>query len=669
MYCFLISCRATQNDTESDTLSSDLPSLVPTMLPTVEQNDFDNLGEASITVPDNVSYLTSDLPSMVPSRIVMVDDELLSDLPSFVPSDGPSEVPSDHSFKESFLLSALPSDLPSFVPSQTPTHRPTRPSFILSDTPSLRSAIGPTRSPVIDPSSPAPSQQVTFMPSDLPSISGTVSREVSAMVVVTLQSGDTEIMNGDDIDIFETVCQDDFLLVYLPQVQEANYGHITCQVLNQTLGDLGETRIEEEESIAVGLQSVTILLRVSSTEDLPVDIVQETFGNYSSVFQERLSEATPYFFYFQGSSHPHQPIIPVPVTKPIEPDEGTFWIIPVAAAIVGSAILAMIVSLLIVRKRRRAAPIPTQQNSGESSQQDNIKPLYPRGLFENVENGKVGGDVGGRSKSLDNAVPTMIGPDSFIELDDDDLSQTSSPRGRVGRQSAAISGEIRATGSDTADSKKTDGDSMTRTDGSRTEGSTLYGLKLAVSSGDNDAPFHESAPSVYYNSSRDDHLDPPKRGWEPLPSLLKVHVSSNGDEVEASASTRQRSFPTLNRRNSSQSMIGLRSRSTDSGDLGSLSSTLSNLSLPASPRDRSFNRRKYQSPAGKNFLQKNKAPPSPANDVLYDLGKLEDEVVCYTTKASPSAGTPKHGNTTTHKAIKKYYGRTWSFGGQTYGDI
>jgi uncharacterized surface protein with fasciclin (FAS1) repeats len=110
--------------------------------------------------------------------MVLIDPDLMSDVPSSMPSDTPSAIPSE---VPSSIPSGVPSDVPSQTPSSTPSQVPSSvpssvpsnfpsgaPSNLPSDTPSDLPSDSPSNAPSDVPSD-APSDQPSAMPSESPS--------------------------------------------------------------------------------------------------------------------------------------------------------------------------------------------------------------------------------------------------------------------------------------------------------------------------------------------------------------------------------------------------------------------------------------------------------------------------------------------------------------------
>jgi hypothetical protein len=124
---------------------------------------------------------------------------------------------------------------------------------------------------------------------------------------VALDTTEDDVMSVEDILIFEHVCREDFLPLYLPLVYSTNYSEIACTVIKQgmVVSD-GSRRILQEQNLHnanVLLKSNTtnILLHVTGKADQPTggksfeEIVAKTFSEYSKSFLALLNEQSTYF--------------------------------------------------------------------------------------------------------------------------------------------------------------------------------------------------------------------------------------------------------------------------------------------------------------------------------------------------------------------------------------
>lgn len=366
------------------------PSVVPSDQPSVTPSDAPSLEPTSIAsdMPSFVpTVVPSDSPSLIPSSLISGSR---SDVPSIVPSDSPSKLPSTKP-SESWVLpdsvigstedletsnptasyTDLASDFPSVTTSNFPSDRPsTEPSDIPSDLSSVFPSSSPTTEssvPLSDSSSSVPNFSRSAYPSDLPSgwPSSIGAPDFVYVDTVTLESELKEPMDDSTTQVFESVCAEEFLPVYLPKIHQAEYSDIQCHVLSQRELHVRHRTLQETGNVELQTGSVAILLRASSQVDRAperfVEVVRAAFEIYSTEFQQLLSDQTDYFEpVWTGGSNTDPSAAVAPVSNDTSDKK---QLVIIVGSVMGGLVLA--IALFIFLKVREVDNIRSYDNHVE----------------------------------------------------------------------------------------------------------------------------------------------------------------------------------------------------------------------------------------------------------------------------------------------------------------
>jgi hypothetical protein len=395
--------------------SSDVPSVVPSDVPSVVPSDV-----PSVVPSDVPSEMTSDVPSVVPSDVPSVvpsdvPSEMTSDVPSEITSDVPSEIISDvPSERTSDTPSEMTSDIPSEMSSDVPSEMTSDvPSEMTSDVPSEMTSDVPSDM-TSDVPSDMPSDMPSVVPSDIPSDApssffhsmapsiGIVpdsfttfpSMDDSAIYQfftipesIFIPSQYSNIMDKDTVEIFEDICSNEFLPLYLPQLQPAEYKNISCDVISQSLIENGERRrAQETNSTTEGMiqrnAMLDVVLSVSGYSSLSPDTtdlqgaLSQTFVTYDYIFQEKLSSSIPFFQLQQHEDKESTNSIAKEnrtiYREPNESEMRAHWG-AIAVAVVAGAILSVLVSLYVLRRTYYVTATQSNSRPTSSSSSTSVK--------------------------------------------------------------------------------------------------------------------------------------------------------------------------------------------------------------------------------------------------------------------------------------------------------
>ncbi len=385
-------------------MPSDAPSSVPSQFASDELSG----------IPSDVPSLTpSDAPSLAPT-LVFEDDasrqpNYSPPVPAPIRSFSPSAVPSETYIETSSAIPTLvETNKPTANGSLTPTKvtgKGSRPPTVLnSNRPSAKGSVTrnpvtelpsahPTASkvdsdgrtpkptqqpiqPVVSTPSPGPSQN----PTDAPSIfvdtdnngqGETIHSTVQLLDLTTL--AETEL-NEDDVRIFQNLCKREFLPTFLPKTYNADYNKIDCQILNQNLGKQRKLQEENDSSEFV----LSILLQVRSEVKLPdnvafSNIVALTFHTYSDELLSLLgsmayfpavdvSDKGPIITEIQGEENPTDTNKGITSTM-------------LAGALLGGAVLAIVVSMLIIRRSRQSREVGANRSRPKDTASSSVRSI------------------------------------------------------------------------------------------------------------------------------------------------------------------------------------------------------------------------------------------------------------------------------------------------------
>jgi hypothetical protein len=366
---------------------SDQPSDVPTSISRI----------AAISAPPSdqptslaveIESVSSAAPSDVPTSIAAIEEATAtgatSDSPSLATSDAPSMAP--------IVMARLGgSEAPSDVPSVIYTA-----SSVTSDSPSLLVS-GPTV-PRIDSASSPPSDVPSLTPGDSVVSSSPpsgVSVETvalvpeTAVVPFTIPSPNGEVMDEESVDLFEEACATDFLAVVLPLVYDAEYGETTCEVISQSIVSAEpkppQRRLYHRRQLGTENQDgtmLTLITRVSTMTVLPegvvfTDIVNYAATNYSGQLEQVVVETVPFFSQSNGRDVVGDPAANQIPEKEKSSEDNGLPILPLALAVVGGAILAV---LAVAGFRRVMSPQEDHsfRDMGESYHDDTEEDQEPQ---------------------------------------------------------------------------------------------------------------------------------------------------------------------------------------------------------------------------------------------------------------------------------------------------
>lgn len=316
------------------------------------------------------------------------------------PSTSPSDAPSD---SPSLEMSAMPSALPSFDPSSLPS---TRPSLRPSGAPSVSPSTFPSDFPSLVPSTE---------PSSGPSVYPTAFGEVQILESVHLKATQGGPLSTDTIAVFENVCEQKFLPWYLPRLFAAEYEDIKCEFISQTENDGRRNLAKQDEDAKLQLTvgTVAVLFRVKARVELPdtvlfSDICKRTFSKYADKFQSFLHTDDPWF----EKADTNVAGIVTDITQ--EPEESLPLVIVLVSALTG-ATMAIGVAVLFIRRIYSKSPATPPRDITDDSvlllfDKDNIR-------RENRDDPSFNPYLPPTPMGI--GVPTEIGPDSWIEPDDE----------------------------------------------------------------------------------------------------------------------------------------------------------------------------------------------------------------------------------------------------------
>lgn len=179
-----------------------------------------------------------------------------------------------------------------------------------------------------------------------------------------------EVMNATTIQIFEATCSE-FLPTFLPAVYQNDYQFVECQLLSQSLVNLNNRFFQPNAEGDANARTLAILVRVSARTNLPDsikfnDLVGQVFGTFSRNLESQLAVASNYFI---ASSS----LVPSNIEGGTQgrsaagdgndDDTDDVPLIPIVAAAVGGAVLAVGVAafLLIRRDNDEEESLPTHQ--------------------------------------------------------------------------------------------------------------------------------------------------------------------------------------------------------------------------------------------------------------------------------------------------------------------
>lgn len=193
----------------------------------------------------------------------------------------------------------------------------------------------------------------TIARSELPS-SVSVNQTIVALDSVRLVSSQATLMDNGTVQVFQDVCAHEFLPLYLPEIHSATYTDLQCLVLNQTVKSTNHDRVlaKETATLQIGTDNVSIVMEVSAGNVEPPaprfdSVVAETLQQYSSQFQQLLSDRSPYF----DAAKPR----PTPVQEPTQSNKAVAATpIPLVVGTVVGGVVAALVFALLFKKGREA---------------------------------------------------------------------------------------------------------------------------------------------------------------------------------------------------------------------------------------------------------------------------------------------------------------------------
>ena len=555
----------------------------------------------------------------------------------------------------------MPSDAPSSIPSGSPTLTPTHVAAqdtVLSDVPST-----------------APSDQ------------GGSEATVDA---ITLSASIDDIMDATNITVFERVCAEEFLPEYMPQVQPAEYRDIRCFVLSQSIIHSKNRDLQEENALmGFTTSSLAILMRVASRVTLPEgtdfqSIVVDTFTQYGNEFQKKLSAAT---VFFEEPSDPRSiDATPAGIQTTPEPQQNeSFPIVIIVVAAVGGAILAIGLSVFVIRGMQVVEDDASLGNFSNAFSEGsmvyivNKKKLNP--AFSDNDSVSTGPIMPPTPMGLDNIdlVPTAVDEEALVDLEDG-LSPTSTGTSYA-RSPSSMDDVPLSPDSDPLGLRMTVS-RVTRT--IQESQNRLIGILkppssppkfLAELSPASDADSRPTKCSDETSELKGLHLLATKSAV-PHPSSISTNSEAprstafHGQTEEpitiVSLSPRRRffGFSGIRQKYSDRSRFTSRYGDTSRFDHEPLPTQSVDVSVDpkraaGTPNTKSYSRyeecearspvgrflRKNHTPKGSSFLQMNVKSAAHTGDVLDDLSELEDQLQGrLDSKTSATAETPKQAN-------------------------
>lgn len=236
-------------------------------------------------------------------------------------------------------------------------------------------------------------------------------------------------MDAETTAVFERVCQFDFLAFYLPRMFPANYTDIQCNVISQTLltgGDDRRRNLQDESVVQLSTGNTAILFRVRSkmelrngatlTEETTFDVILEkTFERYGESFQDLLCGAIGYFECPSISGNRAAGLEGIVAT---ESSSGRFPTVIILGSALGGAIMAIGFATYLLRRSNNAkGPATPPQDTTDDSVLLLFEAANKKDKPENEENSSVNPYL--PPTPLGIGVPSEIGPDSWIEPDDE----------------------------------------------------------------------------------------------------------------------------------------------------------------------------------------------------------------------------------------------------------
>lgn len=600
-------------------IPSDIPSFVP-----------------SQSSSDELSNIPSDLPSLAPS-----------DAPSLTPtqlhnsniSRRPSYAPTSQPFNEFEIIAApvsvpvptlIPSAIPSrdypksstSVPTQVKNNRPSTegsatpseeyffqssavPSSVRSNTPSATGSVTATPSVVSSESrTPRPSQSVTSRPStspvkasstgvpslftqaDTPNQDAAIHSTIQLLELAT--STDSEL-SEDDVNMFQTICKSEFLATFLPRTHEANYNKIDCMILSQSIDKHSERQDEREP----GEFLLSILLQVRSEVQLPDSvafshIVSLTFQNFSEELQLSLESMADFSSVHASDKGPIVTEIQGGINPPS--NNGGITTTTLVGALLGGAVLALVVSGLILYRSRRAWGTGAYNTpSGDDARQSRF------------------------TSSSVRSVPRVIG---FT------MDSTAFEKGRASSPKS-VSSEDSCNIEDLAKNLNVDCQSRTnsaeKTEGSGSLDSSLHGLDLlqsSVSSGESKLPEGKRLARMKFNARRRKSED---NSYKPKVAQMLNALGSDDASTDLECGIDLTSKPHAENRMDE--------------------------SVKVMPSDDCM--QGSETPEGESILQMHLDDLAHTGEVLNDLGQFEEQWHDRLTRVrvSASAETPRQANT------------------------
>ena len=254
------------------------------------------------------------------------------------------------------------------------------------------------------------------------------------MESVTLQSTQNTIMDAETTAVFERICQFDFLAYFLPRMFPAVYSDISCKVISQTLlsnddNDGSRRDLQDTSVVQLSTGNTAILFRVRSkmqvqegitlNEETTFDVILErTFEKYGSSFQELLSQETAYFESTETEERGGDPA--TAGDGIITVGESTTSNLPtviILGSALGGAIMAIGFATYFLRR--------SLNEKGPASPPQDVTDDSVLLLFEPTDKKKPEKEEGSSINPylpptpLGIGVPSEIGPDSWIEPDDE----------------------------------------------------------------------------------------------------------------------------------------------------------------------------------------------------------------------------------------------------------
>lgn len=243
---------------------------------------------------------------------------------------------------------------------------------------------------------------------------------------VKIAPTENSLMNEESQAIFESVCANDFMPIFLPKTNGLTYVNITCKVKSQIITNSGIRRLLQPGS-------VTILLSVSASAlEGPDDNfdyhVARTLVKYGDEFQLMLSKADPYFAPTTTDNFPSSVTQVGNLQNNSSVDDTTSILIYVGAGFAG-VVLAIGVGLFLIGR--------SQEEEDNSTSEASVFELS-NGTIVSKTVSKQGSDVTGPlipPTQFGLQIPTSITQESFIEPQEDispsssmPISSTMSPR-------------------------------------------------------------------------------------------------------------------------------------------------------------------------------------------------------------------------------------------------